>query len=327
MNLPHTRTVRHDDVTRIDLDMEWKPGHVAVYLVEGDDGTVLVDTGVATDEGVEQLRSELAATGYGFDGIEAVLVTHPHLDHDGATTALADEGATVYAYETVTRSLNADDDEGRIRENVREAGMRGAAVDRALERWLDSVRDNREHLPPDEIDAFVSDGERFEAAGERFEAIHTPGHQRDHVCYAADGLLFAGDAVAESFRPVIYHAGFDDGMWDAVEALYGTFDRLDSRALGVERVFPGHGPVFDELADAVEGARASLDALVEDVYAQVETLDEPTALDVTMARMKPDHEVGYVIFDNLGALGYLNAEGRVESWVEDGRRRFDVTEA
>jgi glyoxylase-like metal-dependent hydrolase (beta-lactamase superfamily II) len=317
-----------EDIHRLDLNMEWKPGHVAVYLVEASDGPVLIDAGVASDEGVEELRAEVEAAGYGFGDIDSVLVTHPHLDHDGAVSALADESdATVYAYETVPRSLGADEDRERIRSNVREAGMRGEAVDEALERWLGSVRDNREHLPPDVIDVLVSDGERFEAAGETFEAVHTPGHQRDHVCYVSDGFVFAGDAVAESFRPVIYHAGFDDGMWEAVESCYGTFDRLGSRAPETDRVLPGHGPVFEDLSEAVDGARKSLDALVEDVHAQVEALESPTALDVTLARKKPEHEVGYVIFDNLGALGYLESTGRVRSRLEDGRRRFEVAEA
>ncbi|MCX2819013.1 MBL fold metallo-hydrolase [Haladaptatus sp. F3-133] len=317
-----------DDVHRLDLSMEWKPGQVAVYLVEGTDGAVLIDAGVATDEGVDELRSEVEAVGYGFADIEAVLVTHPHLDHDGGVRALADgSDATVYAYETVQRSLRADDDPERIRSNVHEAGMRGDAVDEALERWLDSVRENREYLQPDSIDVLVSDGETFEAGGETFEAVHTPGHQRDHVCYVSEGFVFAGDAVAESFRPVIYHSGFDDGMWEAVEASHRTLDRLGSRAPEVDRVFPGHGAVFTDLADAVEGARTSLDALVEDVHAQVEALESPTVLDVTLARKKPGHEVGYVIFDNLGALGYLDAAGRVESRLDDGRRRFEVTEA
>jgi glyoxylase-like metal-dependent hydrolase (beta-lactamase superfamily II) len=320
--------VRHDDVRRLDLEMEWKPGHVAAYLVEGSDGLVLVDAGVATEEGVDELRGAIRERGYEFADLDAVLVTHPHLDHDGAVSAIADESdATVYAYETVPRSLRADEDEEGIRENVREAGMRGAAVDEAAERWMGSVRDNREHLPPDDIDVLVSDGEEFEAAGEEFEAVHTPGHQRDHVCYAVDGLLFAGDAVAESFRPIIYHAGFDDGMWEAVGACYGTFDRLESRATDVERVYPGHGPVFDALADAADGSRHSLDSLVEDVRGYVEKLDAPTALDVTLTRKKPDHEVSYLIFDTVGALGYLDETGEVESWMEDGVRRFDVTEA
>lgn len=314
-----------EDVRRIDLNMEWKPGHVAAYLVEGDEGVALVDAGVASEEGIDELRSELGSAGYGFGDIDSVLVTHPHLDHDGAACALAEEGATVYAYETVPRSLNADEDAERVRSNVREAGMRGEAVEQALERWLGSVRDNRKHLPPDAVDVLVSDDESFEAAGVTFEAVHTPGHQRDHICFATDGVLFAGDAVAESFRPVIYHSGFDDGMWEAVGALYGTFDTLGER--NPDRVLPGHGPVFGNLEEAVEGARSSLDALVEDVYAQVETLEEPTALDVTLARKKPEQEVGYVIFDNLGALGYLDEAGRLDSWLEGAARRFAVTEA
>lgn len=317
-----------DDVSRLDLGMEWKPGHVAAYLVDGSDGVALVDAGVATEEGVDELRAAVREGGYGFADLDAVLVTHPHLDHDGAVDAVADESdATVYAYETVPRSLRADEDEERIRENVREAGMRGAAVDEAADRWMGSVRDNREHLPPEAIDVLVSDGEAFEAAGEKFEAVHTPGHQRDHVCYASDGYLFAGDAVAESFRPIIYHAGFDDGMWEAVGVCYGTFDRLSSLDGETEKVYPGHGPVFGDLSAAVEGARKSLDALVDDVRAKVESLDSPSALDVTLARKKPEHDVGYVIFDSLGALGYLEQEGRVDSWLDDGVRRFGVTEA
>jgi hypothetical protein len=46
-----------------------------------------------------------------------------------------------------------------------------------------------------------------------------------------------------------------------------------------------------------------------------------------LARKKPEQEVGYVIFDNLGALGYLDEAGRLDSWIEGGARRFAVTEA
>jgi glyoxylase-like metal-dependent hydrolase (beta-lactamase superfamily II) len=317
-----------DDVRRLDLEMEWKPGHVAAYLAEGDDGVVLIDAGVATDEGTEELRAELADVGYGFGDLDAVLVTHPHLDHDGAVCDIAEESdATVYAYETVPEALRADEDMESVRDNVREVGIRGGAADEATEEWLDGVRENREHLPPDEIDVLVSDGETFEEAGETFEVVHTPGHQRDHVCYVCDGLMFSGDAIIESFRSVIFYSGFADGLWEAVGACYSTFDRLYSLAEDTDRVYPGHGPVFEDLTDAVEGSTESLDALVEDVYGTVERLDEPTALDVTMVRKEPEQEARYVMFDNVGALGYLEQQGRIESHLDDGVRRFDVTEA
>lgn len=313
------------DVTRLDLEMEWEPGHVAAYLVEGD-GVVLVDVGVATDEGVDELRAEVREAGYEFADVDAVLVTHPHLDHDGAVPEVIEEsGATVYAHENVPGRLDVDKAEGEGRDNVREAGIVGKAGDEALERWLDGVRRNAELLPSDAIDVLLSDGEEFEAAGVRFEAIHTPGHQADHLCYAADGALFAGDAVTESFRPVIFNVGFGDGMYNSVSACYDTFERLGEA--DADRVYPGHGPIFEDLGGAVKGSLSSLNALVEDVYATVEELDEPTALDVTVSRKKPEQDVGYVIFDNLGALGYLEDQGRVDSWLDGEVRRFSVSEA
>ena len=120
----------------------------------------------------------------------------------------------------------------------------------------------------------------------------------------------------------------EDAFNGVVGACHGTFDRLASLADNtVERVFPGHGPVFDDLEGAVEGAVYSLDSLLDGVQGEVSDLEQPSALDVTFARKKPDQDVGYLIFDTAGALGYLDEQGRVESWTEDGVRRFEASEA
>jgi len=318
------------DVHRLDLNMKWKPGHVAAYLIEGD-GLALVDAGVAPDgneDGEEELRAEFEAVGHEFGDVDAVLVTHPHLDHDGYVRDVVEKSdATVYAYEGVVDTVETTGVEERARRNVREAGIVGEAAEEAVERWLDGVRKNADLLPADSVDVTLSDGETFEAAGVTFEALHTPGHQTDHLCYACDNLLFAGDAVADSFRPIIYNVGFDDGMFDSVEVCYGTFERLADRAEDFDSVYPGHGSVIEDLGAAVEGSVESLDALVEDVHATAAAFDDPTALDVTFARKSPEQEIGHLIFDNIAALGYLEKQGRAESYVEDGVRRFRVTEA
>ncbi len=318
------------DVHRLDLNMKWSPGHVAAYLVEGD-GLALVDAGVAPDgnqDGEEELRAEFEAVGHGFEDVDAVLVTHPHLDHDGYVREVVKKSnATVYAYEEVAEPVDIGEVEENAREKVREAGIVGEAAEQAVERWLDGVRKNVELLPAEAIDVALSDGETFEAAGLGFEAVHTPGHQKDHLCYACDDLLFAGDAVADSFRPIIYNVGFDEGMFGSVDVCYGTFDRLADRADETRRVYPGHGSVIEDLGAAVEGSLQSLDELIKDVRTTAAAFDEPTALDVTFARKKPEQEIGHLIFDNIAALGYLEKQGHAESYVEDGVRRFRVTEA
>lgn len=321
-----------DDVRRLDLSTEWTPDHVAAYLLEGDEGLVLVDAGVPGEEGEMELRAEFREAGHTFSDVDDLLVTHPHVDHDGHVRAVVEESdATVYAHEDVPDRLRYEGLEDRALTNAREIGIPETELEDTVDRWMEGIRTNRECLPPDSIDVLLEDDETFEVAGHGFEALHTPGHQREHLAYACDDLLLSGDALIEAFRPVIYDVGFDDGMYESAANCYETFERLGGRE--AERVFPGHGPVFDEPAEAAADSLGSLDALVESVVETVESLEDPTVLEVAMTRKKPSHDLRHLIFDNIGAVGYLEASGRLTSYTEDGVRHYrpadsgDETEA
>ena len=314
-----------DDVHRLDLSTEWTPDHVAAYLLEADEGLVLVDAGVPGDEGEKELRAEFREAGHTFADVDDLLVTHPHVDHDGhVRSVLEDSGATVYAYEDVPDRLRYEGLEERALRNAREVGIPETEVEDTIDRWMEGIRTNRECLPPDSIDVLLEDDETFEVAGHDFEALHTPGHQAEHLAYACESLLFSGDALIEAFRPVIYDVGFDDGMYESVAKCYDTFERLGEREAA--RVYPGHGPVFDEPADAAEDSLGSLDALVDSVSETVESLEDPTVLEVAMTRKKPSHDLRHLIFDNIGAVGCLEQQGRLESYLEDGIRHYTVAE-
>jgi len=316
-----------DDVHRLELSTEWTPDHVAAYLVEADDGLILIDAGIPGDDGEKELRDEFARVGYGFEDTDHLLVTHPHVDHDGQARVVVEESdATVYAHEDVPERLRYDGLEERALRNAREIGIPETEVEDTVDRWMEGIRTNRECLPPDSIDVLLRDNEKFEIAGHEFEALHTPGHQREHLAYACDGLLFSGDALIEAFRPVVYDVGFDDGMYESVGNCYETFERLGAR--DAEYVYPGHGPVFDDPKDAAENSLGSLDALVESVHETVESFDgNPTVLEVAMSRKKPEHDLRHLIFDNIGAVGYLEEQGRITSYLEDGVRRYRPAEA
>lgn len=314
-------------IHRLDLNMNWKPGHVAAYLVETDEALVLVDAGVTGDgeDGHEkELRAEVRGMGHELTDIDALLITHPHLDHVGQAPAVIKEAdPTVVAYETVPEALK-EVDEDRIRRCINEVGIQGTAADEAFERWKSGLEGNRKALPPEAIDKTVSDGEVFKVNNAEFEAVYTPGHQADHVSYVLavgdDRAVLAGDSLSSSFRSVIYHAGFDGRMWEAVDAYYDGLSGIED--ISPDLAYPGHGPVFEDVSGAIKGARESLGALVEDVYETVLELQEPSAIDVALKRKKKGHDVNYIVFDNVGALGYLEQKGRIESYLDDGVRRF-----
>jgi glyoxylase-like metal-dependent hydrolase (beta-lactamase superfamily II) len=58
-------------------------GWVLPYLIPGDDGYTLVDSGWNTPEAFASLESELREAQVGFGDIKRLLVTHVHPDHFG----------------------------------------------------------------------------------------------------------------------------------------------------------------------------------------------------------------------------------------------------
>lgn len=310
-------------VRRLDLDMEWKPGHVAAYLVEGDE-PVLIDAGVPGDEGVEDLERALADHGHALGDLEHVVVTHPHLDHVGTIPAIDDAAdPEIYAPAGTEGYYDLDGRREEGRQHARLVGFEGSMLDRAVDEWMDGLERNRDCLPPDRIDHVVADGDVVEVGPLELEAIHTPGHQAHHLCFVDDGAerrMFSGDMLIGSFRSVIYQVGFGAGMFDAVEDYYRSFERLRGRC--VDRVYPGHGDVFTDYEPAIDRGVDSLDELVDECADILEELGEATALDVTLQRFQDPELVQHAIFDTVGALGHLDATDRAMSERDDGVRVF-----
>ncbi|MBO9469389.1 MBL fold metallo-hydrolase [Endozoicomonas sp. G2_2] len=176
--------------------------------------------------------------------IVAVLVTHAHPDHTGGARRLAERlGVAVHAHATQLRG----------------------------------VRDKAFHA-----DRFMADGDRVALGDITLEAIHTPGHAADHLCFLwrETGLLFAGDTVMADVTVVILPP--DGGMTAYLESL----TRL--RALPIKQIAPGHGRMLDDalvvLAQIVEH-RLAREAQVREALADS---DDATTADAIAARLYPD---------------------------------------
>ncbi len=163
------------------------------YLLDADDGLVLLDTGVPGR--TARIARAVADAGRATADIRTIVLTHDHADHAGSLARVAAaSGAAVLVPEL---------DAGPIRDGLvpPAAPMSGPLgfLARRLSRPtpLEACR----------IDRLVRDGDVLgEAAG--LLAIHTPGHTRGHTAYlwaGGGGVLFAGDAAANllGLRPAI----------------------------------------------------------------------------------------------------------------------------
>jgi glyoxylase-like metal-dependent hydrolase (beta-lactamase superfamily II) len=106
-----------------------------------------------------------------------------------------------------------------------------------------------EHGPQDRTftpTRLLNDGESLETAEFTLEAVHTPGHASNHLCFrhAASNWLVTGDQVIDGSTVVINPP--DGDMKDYIESLR----RL--RAMNCDALLPGHGDRIDDPARAID---------------------------------------------------------------------------
>ncbi|MDT8853690.1 MBL fold metallo-hydrolase [Paracoccaceae bacterium Fryx2] len=144
--------------------------------------------------------------------IRHILVSHAHLDHSPLARPLAEAtGAEVLAFGPATAGRSPQ------MQRLAEAGMAGGeGVDHGF--------------APDRC---LEDGERLEGDGWVLEAIHTPGHMGNHLCFAWGDRLFSGDHVMGWSSSLVSPPDGDMG------AYLRALERLAARDWRV--LHPAHG--------------------------------------------------------------------------------------
>ncbi len=223
------------------------------YLV-GDGEVAVIDPGPDDPAHVEVL---LAAT----EGapVAAILCTHTHRDHSPASRPLAAAtGAPI-----IGCAAFAIEDEG-------------PRADAAFD---------FDYAP----DRVLADGEALAGEGWTLEAVATPGHTSDHLCFAlaGTGILFTGDHVMGWSTTVVSPP--DGDMTDYMASL-GLLLARDDRVY-----LPAHGPAVEtprehvqrliehrrmrerQIVGHVEAGEGLIPNMVEDMYREIDPRLHPAA--------------------------------------------------
>ncbi len=217
------------------VERDWLSSNQVVGI-DGDAATV-VDTGYAKHAAltVALMRQLLAGSGA---GLARVVNTHLHSDHCGGNRALVDAFGCSITVPHASAAEVAEWDEQRL-----------------------SFAATGQRCPRFAHDATLRPGDTLRLGELDWDVHAAPGHdpkslifhcERERLLISADALWGNGFGIV--FPEIEGESGFDEQ--------HEVLDLIGR--LRVERVLPGHGPMFDDVEAALARARAKLAAMRED---------------------------------------------------------------
>jgi glyoxylase-like metal-dependent hydrolase (beta-lactamase superfamily II) len=167
------------------LDTNWL-GHarsIAAVLLESDGHRAIIDPGPAST--LVTLRQLLDSRGIGISDLNAILLTHIHLDHAGATGALIKENPNLEVYVHKAGMLHMADPSKLL-----------ASAERLWPGELGHLFGETLPVPFGNL-RMLKGGETVSLGSRNLEVVYTPGHASHHVSYfdSSDSTAFVGDTA------------------------------------------------------------------------------------------------------------------------------------
>jgi glyoxylase-like metal-dependent hydrolase (beta-lactamase superfamily II) len=167
----------------LDLNFYGVQGVIASVILHGPGGAAIIDPGPSST--LPALRSGLDRAGISLADVRAILLTHIHLDHAGATGALVRENPALRVYVHEKGAPHMVDPTKLL-----------ASATRLWGDEMDRLWGEMRPVPVENL-IILRGGERISAGGRDLDVAYTPGHASHHVSYfsADTGIAFVGDTA------------------------------------------------------------------------------------------------------------------------------------
>ena len=243
------------------------PAGTLSYLVEQQDGWLLVDSGLNHQTCFDALCRQLAVLGMSLRDIRWLLVTHFHPDHYGLAGRIksaANPKVIMHRKDWDMIQFVAKEGETWSEDTFVEWATYLGVLPAEMDMYRQVVSFGRGLFPSDVVPDILLEGDEQPVGDSgNLTAILTPGHTPGHVCVydQRNKILFSGDHVLVGITTNITPSflGGGDQLSDYLNALRRV-QRLD-----VNLVLPAHEQPFSHLDRRVDELLAHHDRRLEQV--------------------------------------------------------------
>jgi glyoxylase-like metal-dependent hydrolase (beta-lactamase superfamily II) len=182
-------TVIAPGIRFVDLRHQGAPQVVATVVLEGADKVALIDPGPTS--ALDELNEQLALGGLVLGHVDAIVLTHIHLDHAGACGTIVRDHPHIQVYVHERGAPHLVNPEKLLASATRLYGSR-----------MDRLWGAFEPVPEANL-RVLKGGETITAGGHTLQTAYTPGHASHHIAYfdAPSRIAFVGDVGGVSLPP------------------------------------------------------------------------------------------------------------------------------
>jgi glyoxylase-like metal-dependent hydrolase (beta-lactamase superfamily II) len=301
--------------------------HINLWLLDDDDGWVIVDAGYASGATRERWDA-LERDVMGGRRVNRLIVTHFHPDHIGLAAWLVERFGcelwmTAAEYQMAVR---ASEEEVSGSEAQRLAFLRQHGLDDQviglLGEWRGSYRRSVPQLPRSHLP--LREGQALSIGGHEWRVIRGQGHSPDHAtlyCHTR-GVLISGDQILPTITPhvgVWYFAPAANPIGDYLASLQ-QFTTLPADTL----VLPAHGLPFvglPERLDMLAKHHAQRFDMLRKACGEPRSAEQ--VLELLFGGRLNSQQLNFAVGEAVAHLNYLEIAGVLVSGIgSDGVRRF-----
>ena len=235
-------------VHHIPLELPWStPGNVNVYLLEENDGYVMIDCGVDGFEYLKLLEMHLNQLGITFNDIKLLVGTHMHIDHIGLSQRLREFDIPFALYKNSIDYLDEYNDWSiRFKDLIRMAKNEYTPVS-----FIDDLKSISTPLYAGRLekpDILLSEG-RVKSIKRNLNVVFTPGHDYSEISLYDEKtkIVFSGDHILPRITPFIPVQNENSNL---LKEFLDSLDKVDH--LDHEIIAPGHGNIISNPHKRIE---------------------------------------------------------------------------
>ncbi len=292
------------------LKLPWAPpGFVNVYLVEDDNGYIMIDCGVNGDEYFNELKKNLDSLGIQFSDINLLIGTHMHSDHIGLSSVLREKGLKFGLYknsiEFIPKYNDWTDRFKLISEYAKKQGAPKEFIDD-----LNSITTPSTTGKLTSPDILFDEG-KIKNINRNLEVIFTPGHDISEISIydASSKIIFSGDHILPRITPFI---PIHDEETSMLNHYVDSLKKMNN--FEISKFAPGHFEVIDNPQKRVNQILLHHEKRSEKIINILKD-DELTGWEVTnklFSRPLDSMNLRLAFQETMAHLKYIESQGKIK---------------